>query len=159
MTNTIKHTGIIEAIEGNHIKVRILQASSCSSCKIANYCNVTDTKTKVVDIYADGTPYKIQDEIIVSVSRDITTLAVLFCFVVPLGMMLLSLFVSKAAGMYETVAAFMSLGILIPYYFLIWCLRKRIAQKVSFRLEPIRQNEFEQLDVCTEQTGSSHGAN
>ena len=158
MANTIKHTGIIDSIEGNHIKVRILQTSSCSSCKIANHCNAADTKTKIVDLYADGQSYKIQDEVIVSVSRDITTLAVLLCFVVPLGMMLLSIFGLKAVGLNELVAAFTSLSILIPYYFLIWCFRKRIAQKVSFRLEP-QQYSSEPLNVCTERTGSPHGAN
>lgn len=140
MTNTIKHTGIIEAIEGNHIKVRILQASSCSSCKISKYCNATDTKTKTVDVYADGRLYHIRDEIAVTVSKGVSMLAVFLCFVLPLFAMLVTLFGAKAANLNEATSAFVSLGILVPYYALIWCFRNRISRKVSFRLEPIQQH-------------------
>ena len=42
----IEHEGIIEHIDGNHIKVRILQQSACSACHAKGYCTAADSSEK-----------------------------------------------------------------------------------------------------------------
>ena len=48
--NKIKHTGIVDGVEGECVKVRILQASACSACKVAAHCNASEMKEKMVEI-------------------------------------------------------------------------------------------------------------
>ena len=37
MTDIIKHRGIVENIEGSHVRVRIVQTSACSACSCLLY--------------------------------------------------------------------------------------------------------------------------
>ena len=51
MNNNIKHLGIVESIDGSHVRVKILQSSACSSCSAKSHCNVSETKEKIIDIH------------------------------------------------------------------------------------------------------------
>ena len=66
MSNKIKHTGIVDEVEGNCIHVRILQSSACSGCKVAAHCNASETKEKVIDVVtADARNYQRGDNVVV----------------------------------------------------------------------------------------------
>ena len=46
MSNKIKHAGVVDGVEGECVRVRILQSSACSACKVAAHCNASETKEK-----------------------------------------------------------------------------------------------------------------
>ena len=50
MANTIRHQGIVENINGSHLKVRIVQTSACASCSVKGHCTSADTKEKLIDV-------------------------------------------------------------------------------------------------------------
>ena len=54
MRNKISHSGVIDRIDGGHVKVRIVQTSACAACKVAGYCNAAESKEKIVDVYCDS---------------------------------------------------------------------------------------------------------
>ena len=51
MSDTIKHLGIVENINGPYVQVRILQTSACASCSVKGHCNASETKEKLIDVY------------------------------------------------------------------------------------------------------------
>ena len=85
MSNKIKHAGIVDSIEGDCMKVRIMQTSACSGCKISAHCSASDTKEKLVEIYdkASINQHAIGDSVVVVATYQTALQAVLVGFVYP----------------------------------------------------------------------------
>ena len=137
MSTTIRHQGIIDSIEGNHLRIRIQQTSACAACKIQNHCNASESKEKIIDVYNESSARRHAkgQQVTVSVSGTVATQSLLLAFGLPLLLMLAVFFVASALGTNQGIAALLMLGALIPYYFIVWCFRHRIARHVIFRIE------------------------
>ena len=136
MANKISHSGIIDSIEGDSVKVRIVQTASCESCKVPSHCNAAESKVKMVDVMGvNGTKYRVGQEVMVCASKEVANKALFLGFGLPflllVGVLVIVLRVSGSEGM----AALASLGSLIPYYMILWLFKEKIRQQVSFRIE------------------------
>ena len=84
MSNKIKHSGVVENIMGDSVQVRIVQTSACAACKVAGYCNASESKEKLVDIYhADTRNLKVGDVVTVTASTQVAAQALLLGFGLP----------------------------------------------------------------------------
>lgn len=135
MTNKIKHTGIIDSIEDGRIKVRIVQVSACASCKIANHCNASESKEKLIDVYADTHKYEIGQEVVVTASKDMANRALALGFGLPFLIMISVLIVTLSITGNEVTAALSAIAALLPYYISLWLARDKIALRISFQIE------------------------
>ena len=135
MSSKVTHEGIIEAIDNRHISVRIIQQGACASCKVAAHCNASDTKVKIVDVYADSSHLTVGQKIVVSTSGSAVKNALLIGFLFPLFMIVFLIVFSKVLGKTDDVAALLALGSLIPYYIIVWLFRNKIAQKITFHID------------------------
>ena len=59
MSQIIEHSGIVQHIDGKHIRVQILQESACSGCHAKGACTAADMKDKYVDVEADFSEFKV----------------------------------------------------------------------------------------------------
>jgi len=142
MSKKIAHQGVIAAINGQQVQVRIVQTSACAGCKIADHCrsnmsaNSSESKVKLVDaLCADTCHLKVGDEVMVSAEASMAGRALLLGFGLPLVLMLVVLVVALALGCDEGLAALLMLGSLVPYYICIAFLRHRIAKTIVFTIE------------------------
>ncbi len=135
MSNRISHTGVVESIAGKCVKVRIVQASACLSCKAAKLCNTSESKEKIVDIYVDPSGYTVGQKVTVTATYNAGMFAVALAMLVPLILMVTVLFAMTAAGYDEMTAAFASLSALVPYYIILYLSRRLINRKVTFGIE------------------------
>ena len=136
MSNKISHPGVIDRIEGDCVKVRIIQTSACAACKVASHCNASESKEKIVDVICcDTAKYATGQEVVVSASKEVANRALLLGFGIPLLLMVAVLLIVLRWTGDEGIAALASLGALIPYYIILWLLRDSIRQQVSFRIE------------------------
>ena len=136
MSNKISHPGVIDRIEGDCVKVRIIQTSACAACKVASHCNASESKEKLVDVFGcDTAKYSTGQEVVVSASKEVANRALLLGFGIPLLLMVAVLLIVLRWTGDEGIAALASLGALIPYYIILWLLRDSIRQQVSFRIE------------------------
>ena len=118
MANTIKHQGIVENINGSHLQVRIIQTSACASCSVKGHCTSADTKEKLVDVAdANAASYQPGDRVWVTGELSMGVMAVLFAFIFPFLILIISLFVFMAIWNDELRSALCSLALLIPYYY------------------------------------------
>lgn len=64
---TIAHQGVIESVEGHHVRVNILQVAACSACKARSLCSSSESKEKIIDVYEEGAAmkYKCGEEVTV----------------------------------------------------------------------------------------------
>ena len=84
MSQKISHAGVIERIEGDSIKVRIVQTSACAACKVASHCNASESKVKIVDVFcSDNSTYQVGQEVVVWASKDVANKALFLGFGVP----------------------------------------------------------------------------
>ena len=138
MTSKITHKGVVECIEKDMVRVRIVQSSACASCKVAGHCAASESKVKIIDVVtADASSYKAGDNVMVSVSEGSAHKALLVGFGLPFVVMMVALFLTMWITSDEIVSALVGLGALIPYYILIWLLRSRIGNSVTFSVEKL----------------------
>lgn len=137
MSNKIKHAGIVESVKNGCMKVRIMQTSACSGCKISAHCSASDTKEKLVEIYdkVSISQHVAGDSVVVVASYQTAFQAVLVGFVYPFIVLVATLVVILQVSGDEVLAALSSLGILIPYYFIVFLMREKLRQKFTFTLE------------------------
>lgn len=137
MNGKIRHSGIVDTVEGDCVKVRILQTSACAHCKIAGHCNASDSKEKIIDVYgvADAARFRAGDDVVVSASVDTASQALLFGFGFPFIVLMGVLFGVYSLTGDEAVAALSGLASLIPYYILLRVFRDRLAGRMKFEVE------------------------
>lgn len=136
MSNKIKHAGVVDGVEGECVRVRILQSSACSACKVAAHCNASETKEKIIDVMdADASHYQKGDQVMVVADTAVGFRASLYGYLLPLILMVVTLVGVLAATHSEGLAAVSALGILIPYYVLLFLMRNKLRNRVSFTLE------------------------
>lgn len=138
MANTIRHQGIVENINGTHLQVRIIQTSACASCSIKGHCSSADTKEKLIDVTdMNAAAYQIGDHVWVLGELSMGVMAVLFAFLFPFFVLVISLFIFMAIWNDELLSALCSLGLLIPYYYILWLNKSRMGKKFSFSVKPM----------------------
>ena len=138
MTNTIKHQGIVENIQGSHLSVRIIKTSACAACSAKGHCSSADSKDKVIDITdTAASSYQVGEQVMIIGETSMGMMAVVLAFVIPFVLLVTSLFIFMAWMENELYAALSSLIILIPYYFILWLNKARLKQKFSFTIKPI----------------------
>lgn len=135
MNTSIKHCGIVDEISDRCIKVRIVQSSACASCKVASHCNASESKEKIVEVYDDNSKlFSVGDNVVVMASTKVGLFAVFLSSVIPLFLLIVTLATVLAITNNEVYAALSSIGILIPYYIILYIFKDRIRSRLSFNI-------------------------
>jgi sigma-E factor negative regulatory protein RseC len=135
-SDTIIHPGIIENIDGDKVFVKILSQSACGSCHAKNMCNVAEVEEKIIE--ADFNPsgnYHKGDQVMVRMEESLGRKAVLMGYGLPFVILIGSVIVFLAILKNEGLAALLSILMLVPYYFTLYLLRKRLQKEFRFRIE------------------------
>jgi len=133
----IDHEGVIEEIEDGIIRVRISSQSACATCHAKGACSTGDMEDKYIDVPLYGSEYHEGDQVKVSISRHIGFKAVAIGYIYPFLLVLICLIVLNTAGFDELHSGLISLGLLVPYYLIIYLLRTRINKQFSFKLNKL----------------------
>lgn len=137
MSTKISHSGIVESIEDGCVKVRIVQTSACAACKVAGYCNAAESKEKIVDVFSDAAAKNVAvgQQVTVTTSGQVAAKALLWGFGLPFVVMVAVLVLVLWLTGSEGKAALSGLAALVPYYILLWLLRNRMREQLSFSIE------------------------
>ena len=136
MSNKIKHSGVVEKIMDDCIQVRIVQTSACAACKVAGYCNASESKEKLIDVYhADSHRLNVGDAVTVTASTEVAAHALLLGFGLPFIVMVAVLVIVLQTTGNEGRAALSGLLALVPYYAVLYLFRNRLRDKLSFSIE------------------------
>ena len=85
----------------------------------------------------DASSYQVGDRVIVFGELSMGMMAVLWAFIIPFCILVISLFVFMAIWSDELLSALCSLALLIPYYYILWLNKTRMGKKFSFSIRPI----------------------
>ena len=129
MSDIIQHQGTVESIDGSHIRVRIVQTSACATCVAHKYCNSSESKEKMIDVYTrDAAAYQVGQGM----------QAVLWAFGVPFVVLVAVLYASiMLTDGDEPLSALLAMGTLGIYYLILYMCRHRMEKKFVFTIEPV----------------------
>ena len=125
---TCEHRPMIAAYSG---------LRTCAACKVAGYCNAAESKEKIVDVFCSLAAQKLTvgQTVTVTASRQVATQALLWAFGLPFLLMVsVLIMILKWTGS-EGLAALSGLGVLIPYYIVLWLFRGRMRDMLAFTIE------------------------
>ena len=141
MGNTVRYHGVVKEVSDGHLQVGIMKSSACGGCTIKGHCNSAEAKERMVDVddpsaflYHEG-----QDVWIVG-SSSIGWKALGYGIIIPFFVVIISLFVFSAWMKNELWAALSALGMLIPYYIILYSNRERMKKQLSFAVLPFEEN-------------------
>jgi len=136
MGNNISHSGVVESVEKDCVHVRIVQTSACAACKVAGYCNASESKEKLIDVYCDNSDaYSVGQTVTVMASKQVATHALLLGFGLPFLLLVGVLVAVLQITGNELWAALSGLLALVPYYGVLFLLRDKLRDKLSFWIE------------------------
>lgn len=137
LNDNLQHPGRIDKIEENKITITILSKSACSTCHSKSMCSVSEMEEKTIEIKnTDDTKYNVGQQITVYMKKSLGTWAVLFGYFFPFLLVILSLITLLSLTHNEGLSGLISLGLLIPYYFVIHLLKDKFQSTFEFSLKP-----------------------
>ena len=89
---TISHEGIVESIGTGSCRVRILQASACSSCSARQLCRSSESKEKLIEVRGHYPTLQVGDSVTLTGSVRQGLRASVLAYIVPLILMVAALF-------------------------------------------------------------------
>ena len=138
MKETIAHQGVIESVEGRHVKVNILQVAACGECKARSLCASSESKEKIIDVYEDDAAlkYKIGEQVMVCGALSMGKQAVRLAFGVPVVLIVVWMLV---AMVWLKLGELMSVGmlavLLAAYFYILYLNKDRMAKQFAFWIE------------------------
>ena len=138
MVKRVTHEGTVVKVDGNNVFVRIVQTSACASCSLSRHCNSAESKEKTVVEQAGADSFRVDESVLVSVSSSLGHKAVSLGFGIPLALLLAVVMAVSGLTGNEPLAALCGVGVLIPYYILLYVFRARIGDVL--RITVVRKN-------------------
>ena len=136
MSDIIQHVGTVESIAGNHVRVRIVQTSACATCAAHKYCNSSESKEKMIDVYTnDAVRYQVGQAVKVLGTTSMGMRAVLWAFGVPFVVLVAVLYAMwMVTGGDEPLSALAALASLALYYLVLYFCRGKMAKRFVFTI-------------------------
>ena len=124
MENRISHEGIVTKIDNDNVEVKILSKSACASCNIKTACNMSEMQEKIITIPAPkDKKLSIGQDVVISIRLGQANRAVIFAYVIPVIILISMIFILSILKIDEGINALISIGSLIPYYFVLFLLK------------------------------------
>lgn len=140
MAEKFEHTGVIKRISSGIIYVQIVQESACAACHANGACSAADVADKEIEVTNTGlVDYKVGQKVALIGAYSFGLTAVMYAFLLPLLCMIITLFVSMNY-VSELRSGLMTLGILLPYYTVLFLFRKKLKKRFSFGIKPIKED-------------------
>lgn len=134
----IEHEGIVDQISDKAIRVKIMSMSACASCHAKGACTVADMKEKEVEVPLAGN-YKVGQRVMVTGSTAQGLQAAWWAYILPILLLLLTLFVSFSLTGNEALAGLLALVVLVPYFGLIKLAEKFMKKTFQFTINSINE--------------------
>ncbi len=133
----IEHEGIVIDVTPSLVLVRITQHSACSECHAASLCTTAEKKEKIIEVATTGFPVKKGDKVVISMSATAGHRAVWLTSILPLLLLVLTLFFTHLMGASELTLGLAALITMVVYYTILYFYRDRLRNQFKFTLKKI----------------------
>lgn len=133
----IEHLGRVDAVTPNDIRVVIVSQSACASCHAKGACTASDSSEKIVVVTKPNHNFLVGETVKVLLKKSLGYKALLLGYLLPLVVLIVSLFLFSYLGVSEGKAGLCSLLTLIPYYTVIYLFKGSITKHFNFDIEKL----------------------
>jgi positive regulator of sigma E activity len=133
------HLGIVDAISGKSMRVRIEQSASCSGCHASQACSAADKQEKCIDIPVFTGSFQLGQAVLVEGKSSFGLKAVLLAYIFPLLLMMTALVLSTLCFFpgKDGVGAMLSLATVLLYYLALSPFRQYLRTRFVFTVKPL----------------------
>ena len=131
---SIKHDGVVTRVEDTYIIVCIENQSACSACHAKGACGLSEVVQKEITTERPAFPVAVGDSVCVMATMQHSLLSVLFAYIFPSILIIGLLATLIGTGINEISSALISLLIIAVYFFALYLLRGKFAQKIKFHV-------------------------
>lgn len=134
MASQIEHKAVVVSLEP-HIQVKMERISACASCRTKHICGMDEKSEKIVDITErPKETIEIGDEVTIYIEQRLGNVALFWGYLMPFIVLVVTLFTLLALQYSEGVAGLFSVGVLVPYYFILYLLKDRLKKEFEFKI-------------------------
>jgi sigma-E factor negative regulatory protein RseC len=136
-SNCIEQKGVIKEIEKGSAKVLITSYSSCSNCESKIACGIGESVTKEIDVPIASGLFFAGEHVLILMKRSMGLKAVGIAYLIPFIILITSLSILSSLQIKELLTGIISIGILIPYFIILFFFKRKINRIFSFSLKKI----------------------
>lgn len=135
--DTIEHPGKVQRIEKGKIFVTIQPQSACGSCHSKSYCGMAESADKIVEIPLSSHKENLLpgQTVQLTMKRSLGYRALMLGYLFPFILLMIALISLLSAGLSEPLAALASIGVLIPYYIVLYLKKNTIRSTFHFAIK------------------------
>ena len=138
----ITHPGVVDRISGGTVFVRIASQATCGHCQAKSYCGMGESEDKLIEVRPqDYTVYAPGQHVEVTLARSLGYKALMYGYIIPFMILLVALFAMVFLTGDEALSALIAVGLMVPYYVLLYKFRDRLRRTFHFRIQPASQTE------------------
>ena len=131
----LKHTGIVKEVTPTSLIVSIVNQSACSGCHAKGACQVSDMQEKDIEVTGFSKQYQ-PGNLVTVVFRESSGIKALFLgYIFPFLIVLITLILAIEISGKEIFSAFIALGMLVPYYTILFYSKDKLKKAFTFELE------------------------
>lgn len=136
MAELIEHSGVVERVEADAVRVRITSRSACGSCKARAACGLAETQDKIIEVRTpQAGEYCPGEAVTVGVRRRAGAVAVVYAYVGALAVLLAVLLTANLAlGWSDGASALAALAGVALYYGVLGLFRRKIEHTIHFTI-------------------------
>jgi sigma-E factor negative regulatory protein RseC len=134
-SNYLEHIGLVTDTQQGRVKIALV-GSGCSACH-NSLCMLGDSKAKEVEVLTNESLFQSGDEVVVKINPASGYRAVLLLYVSPFLVVLLTLVFMMQSGYPEGLSGVASLFILVPYFGILYLLRKKLGSHCKIEVVKI----------------------
>ena len=131
----VEQRGVVEEINDGFAKVSIISFSACAHCVSKEMCNLTDSATREISAPVEDLQITEGETVRVIMKRVLGLKASLLAYFYPFILVILSVLILTAIHLSELASGLISLGILVPYFFVLYLFRERLKRTFTFTLQ------------------------
>lgn len=131
----VTHPGEIFELTPQKVVVKILSKSACASCHAKGACTMADMAEKFVDVYYEHPEeLTVGQKVIVEMRKSMGPKAVLLAYLLPMVVLVGGLVGFLNIFSSQGLAGALALGLLIPYYVILYLLKDRLKKEFNFTI-------------------------
>ena len=130
----IEHEGTVREIKDGKVIVSFIAKSACAHCQLKGICSAADMADKEVEVDAPGIPVHPGEKVNIVLARSLGMRALAYGYLIPFVILLAILFIVYNLTGNEVASGLLALGVLVPYYLLLYLLRENIHRQFRFMI-------------------------
>lgn len=134
--NLVRHEGVVSRVSNHSVMVSLKGNLHCDACNARAACGISDSDSKEIEINNPSQALKLNENVEVFLKKELGLKAVFWAYVFPFVLLFAVLLVASTL-FDEWIAGLLSIGVLVPYYLMLYALRNSFKNTFEVSLSKL----------------------